>query len=54
MNKPKLKKTIRDLVTHMCSDMFGGGVYYYQGEYEQEIDKIIEAIREEKESLKGD
>jgi hypothetical protein len=27
--------------------MSGGGVYYYQGEYEREIDKIIEAIEEE-------
>ena len=35
MNTPKLKKAIRELVTHMCSKMSGGGVYYYyQEEYE--------------------
>ncbi len=52
MNTPKLKEAIRGLVTHMCSDMSGTGVYYYQGEYEQEIDKIIDAIEEE--NSKGD
>ncbi|KKL62081.1 hypothetical protein LCGC14_2188790 [marine sediment metagenome] len=47
MNKSKLKYFIRELVTHMCFDMFGGGVYYYQGEYDKDIDKIMEAIEEE-------
>ena len=47
MNKQKLKEAIRELVSQVSSYASGGGVYYYQGEYESEIDKIMEAIEEE-------
>ena len=47
MNRSKLKYFIRELVTHICSNMSGGGVYYYQGEYDKDIENIVDAIEEE-------
>ena len=52
MNRQKLIKAVRDLVTKMCSDMSGGGVYFYSVEYEKEIENIVVIIEKENPNAK--